>query len=108
MSPRTVVVYCTRAGKEPFTDWLNGLRDGATRRRILSRLLRLGEGNFGDHKSLGGGVKELRFSFGAGYRIYFGEDGTTIVVLLCGGSKDSQRRDIQQARALWKEYQSDA
>jgi len=54
----------------------------------------------------GGGVNKLRFFFGAGYRVYFGEDGDSIVVLLCGGDKDSQRRDIQRAQDYWKEYQS--
>lgn len=55
---------------------------------------------------MGGGVNELRFFFGAGYRVYFAEDGDTIVVLLCGGDKDSQPRDIQQAQAYWQEYQT--
>lgn len=55
---------------------------------------------------MGGGVNELRFFFGSGYRVYFAEDGDTIVVLLCGGDKDSQRRDIQRAQAYWQEYQT--
>jgi len=55
---------------------------------------------------VGGGVFELRFFFGAGYRVYFGEDGDTIVVLLCGGDKKTQRRDIQRAKAYWQEYLS--
>ncbi len=107
MTPKTVIVYRDAAGKEPFTGWLNSLRDALTRRRILQRLLRLESGNFGDCKPVGGGVSELRFFFGPGFRVYFGEDGNTIVVLLCGGDKDSQRRDIRQAQAYWKEYLSD-
>lgn len=103
--PRQVIVYRDAAGKEPFTDWLNSLGDPPTRRRILKRLLRLEQGHYGDYKPLGAGVNELRFFFGAGYRVYFAEDGDTIVVLLCGGAKDGQRRDIQRAKAYWQEYQ---
>ncbi len=103
---KNVIVYRTATGKEPFTDWLNSLRDPTTRRRILKRLLRLEQGNYGDFKPVGAGVNELRFFFGAGYRVYFAEDGDTIVVLLCGGDKSSQRQDILQAQAYWQEYQT--
>lgn len=107
-SAKQVIVYRTAAGKEPLTDWLNDLRDPTTRRRILKRLLRLEQGHYGDYKPVGGGVNELRFFFGAGYRVYFAEDGNTLVILLCGGDKSSQRRDIEQAQAYWQEYQNDA
>ena len=107
ISPKTVIVFRTATNREPFTDWLNSLRDAPNRRRILRRLVRLESGNFGDCKPVGGGVSELRFFFGPGYRVYFGQDGDTIVVLLCGGDKDSQRRDIRQAQIYWKEYLSD-
>ena len=103
-NPKNVIVYRDSRGKEPFTDWLNRLRDATTRRRILKRLLRLEQGHYGDVKPVGEGVNELRFFFGAGYRVYFGEDGDTIIVLLCGGDKNSQRRDIQRAQAYWQEY----
>lgn len=103
---KNVIVYRTAAGKEPFTDWLNSLRDPTTRRRILKRLLRLEQGHYGDFKSVGGGVNELRFFFGAGYRVYFAEDGDTLVILLCGGDKSGQNRDIKQAQTYWQEYQS--
>lgn len=62
----------------------------------------------GDFKPVGAGVNELRFFFGAGYRVYFGEDGDTLVVLLCGGDKSSQRSDIEQAQAYWQEYKYNA
>jgi putative addiction module killer protein len=104
--PKTVVVYRTAVGHEPFTEWLNSLRDPTSRRRILKRLLRLEQGYYGDFKSVGDGINELRFFFGAGYRIYFAEDGDTIVILLCGGDKSSQRRDIEKAQAYWQEYKS--
>lgn len=103
---KTIIVYQDTAGHEPFTDWLHGLRDPITRRRILKRLLRMEQGHYGDFKPVGSGVNELRFFFGAGYRVYFAEDGDSIVVLFCGGDKDSQRRDIQQAQAYWQEYQA--
>jgi putative addiction module killer protein len=103
---KNVIIYRTVSDKEPFTDWLNSLRDATTRRRILKRLLRLEQGTYGDFKPVGDGVNELRFFFGAGYRVYFAEDGDTIVVLLCGGDKDSQSRDIQQAKSYWQEYQT--
>ncbi|MCA9970204.1 MAG: type II toxin-antitoxin system RelE/ParE family toxin [Anaerolineales bacterium] len=103
---KQVIVYRTSTGHEPFTEWLHSLRDPPVRRRILKRLLRLEQGHYGDFKSVGNGVHELRFFFGAGYRVYFAEDGDTIVVLLCGGDKDSQHRDIQRAQAYWQEYQT--
>ncbi len=102
---RTVIVYQTISGAEPFTEWLNHLRDPVTRRRILRRLLQLEQGHYGDYKAVGGSLYELRFFFGPGYRVYFGEDGNKFIVLLSGGDKDSQSRDIQQAQAFWQEYQ---
>ncbi len=107
-SRKTVIIFHETTGNEPFTNWLSGLRDPQTRRRILQRLWRLEDGHYGDFKLIGSGVYELRLFFGPGYRIYFGEDGDKIVVLLCGGDKDSQQRDIQQARTYWKEYLSHA
>ena len=105
-TPKTVIVYRDEAGNEPFTDWLNSLRDSTTRRRILKRLLQLEQGHYGDVKPVGAGVNELRFFFGAGYRVYFGEEDNKIVVLLCGGDKSGQRRDVQKAQAYWQEYKS--
>ena len=102
--PKRVIVYADEQGKEPFTAWLNGLRDRVGRQRILARVARLAHGNFGDRAPVGEGVHELRLFFGPGYRVYFGEHGDTVVVLLCGGDKDSQPRDIHQAQAYWREY----
>lgn len=105
---RSLSIRQNAAGKEPFTDWLSSLRDPTTRRRILRRLHVLESGHFGDVRSVGNGINELRFFFGAGYRVYFAEDGETLVFLLCVGDKDSQARDIQRARLYWEEYQSHA
>ena len=86
-----------------FVDWLTGLGDVVARARIAKRLDRLVDGNFGDAKSLGDGVSELRFTFGPGYRVYFTLRGQVVVILLCGGDKRSQRKDIERAVAMAKE-----
>lgn len=105
-TPKQVIVYADPNGKEPFTEWLHGLRDVIGRKRILARVSRLQQGNHGDCEPVGEGVSELRMFFGSGYRVYFGEGGDNIVVLLCGGDKSSQSNDIEQAKAYWKEYLS--
>lgn len=106
VTPKRVVAYANSNGQEPFTDWLNGLRDVIGRKRILARVSRLQQGNYGDCESVGEGVSELRLFFGSGYRVYFGEEGADLVVLLCGGDKSSQSKDIQLAKAYWKAYLS--
>jgi len=102
--PKRVEFYKDDSGDTPFVTWLDGLRDSQTRRRILIRLRRLEQGNFGDCKSVGDGLSELRLFFGSGYRIYFGETGGSLVVILSGGDKASQTKDIKRAKALWKEH----
>ena len=100
------MLYETAGGRCPWSEWFDGLEDRKTRAAVDARLLRLQRGNLGDCKAIGGGVWELRIHFGSGYRVYFGQDGATLVVLLCGGGKSSQRRDIKRARALWRDYRS--
>ena len=107
-SQKVVIVYADEQGNEPFTDWLRGLKDRQGRKRIEARLLRLEQGNFGDCQSVGDGVSELRMFFGPGYRVYFGQDGNTIVVLLSGGDKSSQQKDIQAAKKYWRDYLDNA
>ncbi len=102
--PREIQAYRTQNGREPFTEWLRSLRDQRTRDRIRKRLERLGGGNFGDCRSVGEGVFELRVHFGAGYRVYFGEMDRTTVLLLCGGDKSSQVQDIQHAKTYWRKH----
>ena len=96
--------YRTAAGGEPFTQWLSDLADRQAQARILVRLERLEVGNFGDSRFLRDGVSELRIDWGPGYRVYFGRDGRTVIVLLCGGDKRKQDTDIEKAVALWQEY----
>ena len=103
---RDIKEYLTAAGKSPFSDWLDGLRDRQARAIIRKRINRLRQGNLGDSKPVGDGVFELRIDFGPGYRSYFGQDGETIVVLLCGGDKSSQDADIKKAKEYWKDYRS--
>lgn len=102
----TVIIYSDVKGIEPFIQWLNRLRDDRTRRRILMRLRRLEQGNFGDCKSLTGGIFELRLRFGSGYRIYYAVIDINRVLLLCGGDKGGQQSDINHARKYWNDYKT--
>lgn len=88
-----------------FTKWHRKLPDLLAQQRIATRLRRIEhDGNFGDHKALGGGLYELREHYGAGYRLYYTQRGGEIIILLIGGDKSSQARDIEKARILMKEY----
>ncbi|MGB7220797.1 MAG: type II toxin-antitoxin system RelE/ParE family toxin [Vicinamibacterales bacterium] len=95
--------YLTADGKSPFREWLEPLTV-TVRARIQARVLRFEMGNLGDHKSVGNGVWEARVMFGPGYRIYFGRDGDSIIVLLVGGDKGSQAKDIPRAQEFWRAY----
>ena len=98
------ILLYRKGPSNPFSEWLTSLRDVRTVGVVRARLNRIRLGNFGDCKSVGGGVEELRIDFGPGYRVYFGREGASVVVLLCGGSKKSQARDIVAAQRRWKEY----
>ena len=95
--------YVTREGKNPFRSWIITLHP-AVKARIQARVFRIEEGSLGDYKSVGHGVCEIRLAFGPGFRIYFGFDGQRAVILLAGGDKGSQRRDITKARRYWIDY----
>ncbi len=88
----------------PFADWLEALKDARAVGIVRARLNRIRLGNFGDCKPVGRGVEELRIDFGPGYRVYYGREGKSVVLLLCGGSKRTQTRDIVRAQQYWKEY----
>ncbi|KPK17714.1 MAG: hypothetical protein AMJ62_01100 [Myxococcales bacterium SG8_38] len=101
-----VRVYQRPDGRCPFDDWLLALRDIRARARIRARIARLREGNFGDARPVGDGVHELRVHYGPGYRIYFAQEGRAVVVLLCGGNKATQPRDIARAKRYWRAHRN--
>ena len=103
-APREVQIYETAAGKIPFEEWLTELKDATGRALIQKRINRVRIGNMGQNRSVGDGVWELKVDFGPGYRVYYGEDGPFLVVLLCGGDKGSQDRDIAKAKEYWRDY----
>ena len=102
--PIEIQYYRDPNGRQPFTEWFESIRDRNTRNRIGQRLKRLEDGNFGDCQSVGGGIFELRLHFGPGYRIYFGQIDNRLILLLCGGDKTSQQRDIELAKSYLIEY----
>jgi putative addiction module killer protein len=89
---------------DAFRRWLADMRDGIAVKAIKRRIARVQAGLFGDAKSVGEGVFELRVDHGPGYRVYFGRHGQTLVLLLCGGDKDSQGRDIAKAKDILKQW----
>ena len=106
IAPRRIQKYITPEGRCPFDDWRFQLHDRKARAIIDARLLRVMQGNLGDWKFVGDGVRELRIDFGPGYRLYFAEDGKTLIILLSGGSKSTQAKDIKAAQNHWSEYRS--
>jgi len=105
IKPREIRDYITPDGQVPFKEWLNS-QDGKTQTVILNRINRVRLGNLGDCKYLNEGVYELRIHYGPGYRLYFGELDDVIVILLCGGTKRSQSRDIKRAKEYWLELRN--
>ena len=89
-----------------FDRWLSRLRDRQAVNRIVARLLAVEDGHLGDVRPVGGGVSEMRIQYGPGYRVYFITRGTELIILLCGGDKDSQRRDIDRAKRMAMEWRS--
>src|SRR5215813_2075122 len=90
---------------DQFRSWLRRLKDSNAVARIVARLRRMEQGNFGDNRSVGAGVMELRIDYGPGYRIYYVNRGAEIVILLCGGDKRTQQRDIRRAHDLVREWE---
>jgi putative addiction module killer protein len=99
-------IYQEKSGKCPFSNWFDKLRDRKAQARIDARLARVSLGNFGDTKSVGEGVLELRIDYGPGYRVYLGRDGSAVVILLLGGDKRAQSKDIDTAKRYWADYQA--
>jgi putative addiction module killer protein len=101
---KEIQIYCDAKNREPFLDWFNSLKDKTIKARIQNRLRRVEWGHFGDWKSVGEGVFELKLPFGCGYRIYLGEEGDQLVILLLGGDKSTQSKDIKKAHKYWWDY----
>lgn len=97
--------FVDAAGRSPFEQWFGRLDDLAAA-RVTTSLTRLGTGNWSNVKGVGGGVFEVKIDFGPGYRVYFGKDGDTIVILLGGGTKKRQSRDIEVAQGHWQQYKT--
>lgn len=100
-------IYRTPNGKEPLITWLERIKDNVTRARIKARLDRLTVNNYGDCRSVGNGVFELRIHYGAGYRVYFGEYEEYTILLLMGGTKGTQQKDIQKAKLYWRAFEEE-
>ena len=96
--------FVTKDGRKLFKEWLEHLRDVQGRTKIRIRLDRVRLGNFGDSRTIGEGVHELRVDYGPGYRIYFGQEGARLILLMLGGDKSSQKKDIVRAKELWRDH----
>lgn len=90
-----------------FETWLKKLRDGGGKARVLRRLDRLAQGNPGDVRPIGKGLSELRLDVGPGYRVYYAQDGDTLILLLCGGDKSTQQKDIDRAHELAEQWRDE-
>ena len=99
-------VYTTADGKRPFQKWFENI-DVQARTKVRIAIERLAEGNTSNLKSVGGGVHEIKLTFGAGFRVYLGREGDQLVILLHGGTKKRQSDDIAKAQQLWRDYQAE-
>ncbi|MBP9805763.1 MULTISPECIES: type II toxin-antitoxin system RelE/ParE family toxin [Pseudomonadota] len=97
--------YLTADGKDIYLDWLKQVRDPIAKVQLVKRVNRVEQGNFGDHKFCRDGVWEMRIDVGAGYRVYYAQAGSRIMLLLCGGDKRTQDADIGRAVRYWQDWQ---
>ena len=100
----TVNEYINENGDSPYAQWLDSLKDAKGKAAIISRVDRMELGNFGDSEPVGDGISELRIHFGPGYRVYYARDGKSVYLLLCGGNKSSQKKDIKLAKQYWSTH----
>lgn len=101
---RQSVIYKTLQGIEPYSEYVDSLKDRQGAAKIRLRVTRAEMGNLGDHRSVGQGVIELKIDFGPGYRVYVGLQGDKTIVLLCAGDKSSQQKDIAKSQSYWEDY----
>jgi len=104
VSEKEVENYELPDGSCPFEEWMSSLRDRRARAIIRTRIGRVRLGNLGNCEPVGAGVMELKIDYGPGYRVYFGQVETKLVILLCGGDKSSERADIRRAIEYWEDY----
>ncbi len=100
----TIDEYINAQGKSPYEEWLSGLKDLKAKAKIMMRIDRMALGLFGDVEPIGEGLSELRIHYGPGYRVYYGKEGQRIYLLLGGGDKSTQSKDIKQAKECWKQH----
>jgi len=100
----TVRHHILENGTDPFANWLDALKDTRGKAKIQINIDRMSLGNFGNCKGLSDGISELKIDFGPGYRVYYGRIGSLVILLLCGGDKGSQKKDIITAKKHWLEY----
>lgn len=96
--------YTDERGESPYANWLASLRDPKVRARIIMQVDRMELGLFGDVRPIGKGLSELRIHYGSGYRVYYGRHDRQVYLLLCGGDKSTQAKDIKSAKAYWQEH----
>jgi putative addiction module killer protein len=101
---RNLRMYVRKDGKIPYQDWFLSLKDKKAAAKIANRLDLLRLGHLGKHRVLGGGLAELKIDFGPGYRVYIGLAGPVLVILLCGGDKNRQSKDIETVKTYWNDY----
>lgn len=102
--PREILHYTTPSGNNPYRRWYTQIKDQAAQIAISNRISRIRSGNFGDYKRLSKDLYELRIHYGPGYRVYFEVFQSDIVILLCGGTKGTQQRDIRRAQNYWNDF----
>lgn len=100
----SIEIYETKTGRKPFIEWLERVKDVSISRKIRARIERIQSGNLGDYRELGSGLFEFRIFHRPGYRIYFGKEGHRVILLLSGGNKGSQSRNIEKARVFLEDY----
>lgn len=100
----SIYEYTDEGGGSPYARWLDGLRDAGAKARIILQVDRMSLGLFGDSRPIGDGLSELRIHTGPGYRVYYGKEGQEVFIVLCGGDKSTQPKDIRRAKAYWRAY----
>lgn len=97
-------VYYDQWGNSPYAEWLASMRDARAKARIMMQVDRMELGLFGDSAPIGEGLSELRIHFGPGYRVYYGKEQSNEYLILCGGDKSTQTKDIQRAKGYWRDH----